>query len=320
MKFFSEDTEIVGNLFLPAHHDGGQQLPTVLVVGPWLNVKEQVATNYAKRLAEKGFATFVFDFRHWGLSGGSPREYERPLDKIKDIHNALQFLAEQPQVDPARIGVLGVCFGVGYVAAAAADPLIKSIATVAAWVHDVPSITALFGADEIARRRKVGKESMAAFQKNGVVNYVPAGSDTDKTAAMFSPDPNFYYNTVKRGKIPEWTNSFAVLGWEEWLDFDGVSQASSITQPLMMIHSDGAAFPDNARKFFSLARGPKQLVWMDGEHTQFYDTEPQIGRALDAVSSHFHRTLASPSESDLSTQAALAGTQECRLESRAGAI
>ena len=317
MKFLSEDTEMAGNLFLPAQYDGNKPLPAVLVVGPWLNVKEQVATNYAKRLAEKGFAAFVFDFRHWGLSAGSPREYERPLDKIEDIHNALQFLAKQPHVDPARIGLLGVCFGVGYVAAASADPLIKSIAAVAAWVHDVPSITALFGADEIARRRKVGKEAMAAFQEKNVVAYVPAGSETDKTAAMFSPDPQYYYNTEKRGKIPEWTNRFAVLGWEEWLDFDGVSQALSITQPLMMVHSDGAALPDNARKFFSLARGPKQLVWMDGEHTRFYDSEPQIGRALDAVSSHFQRTLASLSDRDLSPSATLADTQECRLESRA---
>jgi uncharacterized protein len=320
MRFLSEDTEMVGDLFLPAHHDVSEQLPAVLVVGPWLNVKEQVATNYAKRLAQKGFAAFVFDFRHWGLSGSSPREYERPLDKIADIHNALQFLAKLPQVDPARIGVLGVCFGVGYLAATAPDQLIKSIAAVAAWVHDVPSMTALFGADEIARRRAVGKESMAAFQKNGAVSYVPAGSDTDKTAAMLSPDPNFYYNTAKRGKIPAWTNRFAVLGWEEWLDFDGVSQASSITQPLLMIHSDGAAFPDNARKFFSLARGPKQLVWTDGEHTQFYDTEPQIGHALDAVSSHFQRTLAPALQGQLSAQAALAGTQSRGLESRAGEI
>ena len=161
---------------------------------------------------------------------------------------------------------------------------------------------------------------MAAFQKSGVVTYVPAGSDTDKAAAMFSPDPQYYYNTEKRGKIPEWTNRFAVLGWEEWLDFDGVSKASSITQPLMMIHSDGAALPDNARKFFSLARGSKQLVWMDGEHTQFYDSEPQIGGALNAVSGHFHRTLTSLSDRELSAQAPPAGAQECRLESRTGAI
>jgi fermentation-respiration switch protein FrsA (DUF1100 family) len=45
MQFSSENTGIVGDLFLPAHHSKGKKLPGVLVVGPWLNVKEQVATN-----------------------------------------------------------------------------------------------------------------------------------------------------------------------------------------------------------------------------------------------------------------------------------
>ena len=310
MNFTSENANMVGELFLPENYKDGQKLPAVLVVGPWLNVKEQVATNYAKRLAKKGFATFVFDFRHWGESGGEPREYECPRDKIADIHNALRFLAGRPEIDKDRIGVLAVCFGVGYVASAADDPHIKSIATVAAWVHDTATITKLFGTEETARRRKVGKEAMAAFQKDKTVVFVPAGSAADKTAAMYSPDPNFYYNTEKRGLIPQWTNRFAVLGWEEWLDFDGITPATKITQPLMVVHSNGSALPDNARRFFLLARGTKELVWMEGEHTQFYDTEPQISHAADAVAGHFAKTLMTESERAKRSQAAIAGTHE----------
>jgi uncharacterized protein len=139
-NFTSENEKMVGNLFLPKNYQAGRKLPAVLIVGPWLNVKEQVATNYAVRLADKGFAAFVFDFRHWGESGGEPREYESPKDKIADIHAALRSLAERPEIDKERVGVLAVCFGVGYVAAAADDPRIKSVATVAAWVHDVPTM------------------------------------------------------------------------------------------------------------------------------------------------------------------------------------
>lgn len=296
VNFTSENTPMAGELFLPSTYKTGHALPAALVVGPWLNVKEQVATNYARRLADAGFAAFIFDFRHWGQSGSEPREYECPADKIADIHNALRVLSEQPQVDKNRIGVLGVCFGVGYVGAAAHDPLIKSVATVATWVHDVPSVTKLFGAEEVARRRRAGQDAMTAYRKDKTVIYVPAGSRTDKTAAMYSADPNFYYNTARRGVIPQWTNRFAVLGWDEWLDFDGVSQGANITQPLLMVHSDGSALPDNARRFFALAKGPKQLVWMDGEHTQFYDTEPQITQAANAVAAHFAQTLMTPGE------------------------
>ncbi|MBC7808107.1 MAG: alpha/beta fold hydrolase [Akkermansiaceae bacterium] len=313
VKFVSEKTDMAGRLFLPANHKpGAAKLPAVLVVGPWLNVKEQVPTNYAKRLADKGFAAFVIDFRHWGESGGQPREYESPKNKIADIHNALRFLSARPEVDGDRIGVLGVCFGAGYVAAAATDdPHIKSVATVAAWVHDVPSVTKLFGAEEIARRRKAGREAVAAYRATKTVAYVPAASDSDKTAAMFSPDPNFYYATkAKRGVIPEWTNRYAVLGWEEWLDFDGIAPAAEMKQPLMVVHSDDSALPDNARRFYALAKGPKELVWMEGEHTRFYDTEPQITRAADAVAGHFARTLMTAGERAERSRAALAGTRE----------
>jgi uncharacterized protein len=310
VNFVSDDTPMRGDLFLPTSYQVAEKLPAILVIGPWLNVKEQVATNYAQRLANRGFAAFVFDFRHWGESGAEPREYECPRDKIADIHNALRFLSERPEVDPDRIGVLGVCYGVGYLAAAADDRHIKSIAAVSAWVHDVPSITKLYGAEEIARRRVVGRAAKAAYQSDRTVISVPAASATDKTAAMFSPDPGFYYNTERRGAIPPWTNRYAVLGWEEWLDFNGITLAEKISQPLIVVHSDGAAFPDNARRFFSLAKGPKELVWMEGEHTQFYDTEPQIARAVAAVAGHFAKTLMTERYRSNRASAAIAGTQE----------
>src|ERR1017187_8328625 len=69
VNFVSDDTPMRGDLFLPTSYQVAEKLPAILVIGPWLNVKEQVATNYAQRLANRGFAAFVFDFRHWGESG-----------------------------------------------------------------------------------------------------------------------------------------------------------------------------------------------------------------------------------------------------------
>jgi hypothetical protein len=308
VTFSSEGVPMKGTLFLAAASP--EPRPTVLVVGPWLNVKEQVAYNYARKLTARGFNAFAFDFRHWGESGGEPREYESPRAKVADIHNAVRFLATRPEVDRDRIGVLAVCFGVGYVAAAADDPNIKSIATVAAWVHDVPSITALFGADEIARRRRAGKAAAEAYEKDKTVEYVPAASVSDKAAAMYFPDPNFYYaDSAHRGAIPQWTNRYAVMGWEEWLDFDGVAAGTNITQPLMVVHSDNSALPDNARKFFANAKGAKELVWLQGEHTQFYDTEPYITRAADAVAAHFRETLGGARREDVAARS-VAATRE----------
>jgi ketosteroid isomerase-like protein len=184
------------------------------------------------------------------------------------------------------------------------------VATVAAWVHDVPSLTKMIGAEEMARRRRAGREAFAAYDRHKTVTYVPAGSNTDKTSAMYSPDPNFYYTTSTRGAMPQWTNRYAEMGWEEWLDFDGISEAAHIMQPLLSVHSDQSALPDNARRFFALAKGAKKLMWMNGEHTQFYDTEPQISRAVNAIATHFAQTLMTSQERDERAQAALNGTRE----------
>lgn len=54
---------LVGNLFLPLTHTSDDKLPTVIVCGSWITVKEQMANLYAAQLAEKGFAALAFDFR-----------------------------------------------------------------------------------------------------------------------------------------------------------------------------------------------------------------------------------------------------------------
>jgi hypothetical protein len=47
------------------------------------------------------------------------------------------------------------------------------------------------------------------------------------------------------------------MGLAEFLDFDPVSQASAITTPTMVVHSDGCAFPDEANNLYSELRGQK---------------------------------------------------------------
>jgi fermentation-respiration switch protein FrsA (DUF1100 family) len=281
---------MAGHLFLPASYRAGHKLPLAVVVGPWTTVKEQVADRYARELSERGVAALTFDFRHFGQSGGTPRQYESPARKVNDIHAAARFANALPLAQPGRVGGLSVCFGVGYMAQAIAEgaPL-SSFATVAAWVHDYPTVVKTFGKAEVARRLRVGKEARQAFDRNGAVRYVPAASNGDKTAAMFGVD---YYSSTRRGVVPQWTNRYAVLGWPEWIHFNGLAPASRISAPTLVVHSDKSALPDKARQFYSKLRGPKKLAWLVGNHTDFYDREPQVNRAAEAVAAHFRRTLA----------------------------
>jgi fermentation-respiration switch protein FrsA (DUF1100 family) len=83
-------------------------------MGSWLTVKEQMATTYARRLAESGYTTFVFDFSGFGESRGEPRQAEIPARKIRDIEAAAGLLETLAFVDPARIGCLAICASAQY--------------------------------------------------------------------------------------------------------------------------------------------------------------------------------------------------------------
>jgi fermentation-respiration switch protein FrsA (DUF1100 family) len=294
--FQSEGQRMVGNLYLPASYKPGDKLPVIVVTGAWTTVKEQMPAVYAQRLADRGFATFTFDFRYWGESGGAPRQYESPAAKVLDIKNAVAFLKTLPVVDGDRIGGLGICASAGYMAQAVAeDASFKSFATVAAWLHDMDSLNTLFGKETVQRRMEIGRGARKQYDRTGKVAYVPAYSQGDRNAAMFGDVS--YYGSTNRGVIPEWTNRFAVMSWHEWQSFDAMAIASKITTPTLIVHSNGSALPGNARRFYASLSGKKQLVWTEGQHLDFYDRDPQVSTAVNAVAIHFQTTLSAKSHS-----------------------
>ena len=109
VQFVSEGENIVGNLFFPDDFDAGKQYPAVIVSGSWTTVKEQMAGLYAEKLAKEGFITLAFDFRNFGESGGEPRFYENPQQKVADIKSAVSYLQSLPEVNADTIGALGIC-------------------------------------------------------------------------------------------------------------------------------------------------------------------------------------------------------------------
>ncbi len=288
---------VVGTLFLPPGYRPGDRLPVVLVDGPWTQVKEQVGYRYGRVLADAGLAAFAVDHRGWGESGGT-RSYESTARKVEDLKAAITTLAGLGAVDPARVGVLGVCAGTGVTARLVAeDPRVRAYGTAAAWLQH-PSTTPQFygGAEGVARRVALSERARERFERTGEVEYVKAYEPGEgSTAAMFFPVD--YYGNPARGAIPQWRNEFAVMGWKEWLELDAIQYAARICVPTLMVHSDGSALPQNARRFFAelaTPEGEKRLVWTDGEHTQFYDAEAQVSAAAAPLAAHFRRALAAP--------------------------
>lgn len=94
-------------MYTPKNVDG--RLPAIAVAGPFGAVKEQASGLYAQILAERGFITVAFDPSYTGESGGYPRNVASPDITTEDFCAAVDFLSVQQNVNPDRIGILGIC-------------------------------------------------------------------------------------------------------------------------------------------------------------------------------------------------------------------
>ncbi|MFJ8825326.1 alpha/beta hydrolase [Streptomyces sp. NPDC102467] len=293
VSFVSGTAKLAGHLFLPGAASPVEATPAqgVLLAGTWTSVKEQMADRYAEELARRGYAALAFDFTGYGESEGAPRDYESPELKVRDLHAAADFLTGHPAVGDGQLGALGVCAGSMYASALAAeDARVGSLALVAPWLHDRRICEENYGGTEgIAAKKAAAAAARRRYEASGEVAYVPVVSGSDPDAAM-PFDIDFYLNP-ERGGIPQWPNRYAVMAWSEWLDFDAVALAAKVTTPALLVHSEDAAIPDGARRFYDGLMGERTFLWTDGVQFDFYDQAPQVGLAADAVAEHFARTL-----------------------------
>lgn len=125
---------LAADMYTPKN--AGEKLPAIAVCGPFGAVKEQCSGLYAQTLAERGFLTIAFDPSFTGESGGQPRYVASPDINTEDFSAAVDFLSIHENVDPERIGILGICgWGGMAINAAAMDTRIK--ATVASTMYDI---------------------------------------------------------------------------------------------------------------------------------------------------------------------------------------
>ena len=154
-------------LYLPADRD---PVAAVVTTGPLTSVKEQATGNYARALAERGFAALAFDHRTFGESEGDPRQFENPEGKARDVSAAVTALEADPRTSGLPVVAVGICAGGGYMARAVADDQrIAAFAGVAGYYSDAERVRQLLaprvpGGD---RPRSRGRAALARDRLRG---------------------------------------------------------------------------------------------------------------------------------------------------------
>lgn len=270
---------LAADMYTPRGTEG--KLPAIAVSGPFGAVKEQSSGLYAQKMAELGFLTIAFDPSYTGESGGTPRYVASPDINTEDFCVAVDFLSVQENVDPERIGIIGIC-GWGGMAlnAAAIDTRIK--ATAAMTMYDMTRVTAngYFDAEDSEQARFEKKKAMNAQRiedyKSG--SYALAGGVVDplpEDAPRFVKDYYAYYKTP-RGYHSRSLNSNG--GWNvtsslSFLNMPILQYSSEIRSAVLLVHGEKAHSRYFSETAYSKLTGDnKELLIIPGaNHTDLYD-------------------------------------------------
>ena len=289
---------LVADMYVPKGSEG--KLPAIAVSGPFGAVKEQTSGIYAQHMAERGFLTIAFDPSYTGESGGEPRRMASSDINTEDFLAAVDFLSVQENVDPERIGIIGICgWGGMAINAAALDPRIK--ATVTSTMYDMSRIAreGYFGSADSEEARDAQRKAWAAqrTEEYRTGDYKRAGGVVDPLpddAPWFVKDYHDYYKT-KRGYHPRSGNStdgWNITGTMSFLNQPLLDMAGEIKTPVLLIHGEKAHSRYFSEGAFAKLKGDnKELLIIPGAvHTDLYDDKAGV-IPYDKIESFFKMNL-----------------------------
>ncbi|KNG86143.1 X-Pro dipeptidyl-peptidase (S15 family) protein [Aspergillus nomiae NRRL 13137] len=288
---------LAGLLFKPSTPTASKT-SALIVVHPGGGVKEQTAQTYAKKLANAGFTTIAYDASYQGASGGEPRFLEDPNERVSDIYAVIDYLQNLDSVDSEKIGVLGICAGGGYAAAAAkADHRLKALATVS-MVNIGDSARKGWDGDEDPSKHVEALRATAAQvtaeakgAERAAAPYVPP--QPDNTTPRDMREASDYYLTP-RAQHPRAQNKMLYLSFPRVLTFDAFHLADVfLKQPALLIAGDKAGSLWHTERLDKLIGGAaKKVIVPNGAHMDFYDNEAYVGPAAQNVAEFMKQHLA----------------------------
>lgn len=289
---------LAADMYIPKDAKG--KLPALAVSGPFGAVKEQSSGLYAQTMAERGFLTIAFDPSYTGESSGTPRDIFSLDINTEDFQAAVDYLSNLDNVDPNRIGIIGIC-GWGGISlnAAANDPRIK--ATAAITMYDMPRVSANGYFDKgTADDRYKAKEQITALRtKEYTTGLQQRAGGCIPVEDLTGKEPDFvqqysaYYKT-KRGYHKRSVNSNG--GWmlqsqEGWLNNNILAHPEDLRNAVLIVHGANAHSRYMGEDTFKKLKGDNKglIIVPNATHTDLYDQVDKI--PFDKIESFFNTYL-----------------------------
>lgn len=293
---------LAADLYEPKEHK--DKYAAIAICGPFGAVKEQASGLYAQELAERGFLTIAFDPSFTGESGGIPRYMASPDINTEDFQAAVDFLSVQENVDPEKIGILGIC-GWGGMALNTASIDTRVKATVTSTMYDMSRINAkgYFDNDDNEEARynqkvTLNNERTEDYKTNtykrggGVIDPLP------DDAPFFVKDYHDYYKT-ERGYHKRSLNSnegWNVIGTMSFMNQPILTYSNEIRSAVLIIHGEKAHSCYMSRDAYknmtensNYTDNKELMIIPNAVHTDLYDRKDII--PFDKIEEFFKNNL-----------------------------
>jgi fermentation-respiration switch protein FrsA (DUF1100 family) len=273
----------------------------VVMAHGFSGTREQRLDVYAERFCAAGIGVLLFDYRHFGASGGEPRQLLDIGRQHADFRAAVSHARAIDWVDPDRVALFGSSFSGGHViAVAASDPRIAAVVSQCPFTDGVASLPAL-GVKNIARATVVGVRDQLSALAGRPPHYIPAVGPPGSFAVMSTPDSQPGFAAITPTETG-WVNQVAGrIALRVGLYRPGRAAARVICPILFCVCDRDSVAPANQTLNYASAALRGEVKRYPVGHFEIYVGEP-FEQAVADQTEFLARTLAPTPLSDKATE------------------
>ena len=191
---------------------------------------------FAEAFVAAGYSVFIFDYRHFGASGGEPRQLLVPEQEVEDWLSALAFVRGLEGVRADAICLWGTSFGGGLVTVAAArDGGVQAIIAQCPMMDGLASVRAVLGYAgpwHLLKLSAHGAVDMARGLVGAAPHYIASAGKPGEVAAMTAHDCYDGYTALLPAGVP---NKVAARVSSRLMLFRPVRHAARVPCPALLL-------------------------------------------------------------------------------------
>ena len=284
ITFRSGDDKCAGWLYRPEGFEGPR--PLMVMAHGFSGTKELRLPAYAERFCDAGIGVLLFDYRHFGASGGEPRELLDISRQHADFHSALAYARDLDWVDPQRVGLFGSSFSGGHVlAVGAADGRVAAIVSQCPFTDGLATLPAL-GGKTVMRAAVAGLRDQVRALRRGAPYYIPAVVPPDSFGIITKEEVLSDWTAILEQSLDvQWVNRVAARVALRMGMYRPGLKAAKLPCPALFCITDQDSVAPAGRTAKLAARGPRNEI----KHYPIRHFEIYVGE-------HWERAVADQTE------------------------